>query len=130
MMNFIIIFYIMLVVFQVKHFLCDFVLQNKYMLQKSNEKGWFLPLLTHAISHAIGTAIIVALFSYFVGTTWQFAFMVIAIDLITHFIVDRFKVLASRGYTPADAEFWNWLGWDQLLHHLTHYLIIVLLFIL
>lgn len=129
-MNFILAFYIMLVLYQVKHFLCDYIFQGKYMLGKLNDKGWFLPLLSHASCHALGTSIIVAIFAYFIGTTWTIALSVIAIDLVTHFFIDRCKVLATRDYTPSDSEFWNWLGWDQLLHHLTHYLIIVMLFVL
>ncbi len=48
--------FILLCIFQIKFFICDYVLQNKYMLGKF-KSGWDFapPLLAHAGVHGIGT---------------------------------------------------------------------------
>lgn len=55
--------FILLIAFQIKHFLCDYPLQGKYMLGKFNKEDWKLPLAAHAGTHAIGTSVIASLIS-------------------------------------------------------------------
>lgn len=131
----------MLILFQLKHFVCDFPLQNSYMLGKFKEKGWFLPLLSHCVTHAGGTLLIL---TFFVQTTKEVLFLSL-FDLCAHFIMDRIKAspkmlgkyvsLTKRDFqegTPTKEQlhsnemFWYSLGFDQLVHHLTHYLIVYL----
>ncbi|EOR9073906.1 DUF3307 domain-containing protein [Escherichia coli] len=114
----------LLALFQIKHFLCDYIFQGKYMLGKFKEHGWFLPLTAHVAVHVLGTAIIIAIFACYIGTTWKVFFMLLAIDAVVHFVMDRVKVVGSKQHTPQDAEFWWWLGYDQMIHHFTHYVII------
>ena len=46
----------LMVVFQTKHFLCDYPLQNEYMLGKFKPgSDWVLPLGAHALVHALVT---------------------------------------------------------------------------
>lgn len=49
----------LLIAFQVKHFLADYPLQNRYMLGKFKD-GWafFWPLMAHAAVHGFGTFLI------------------------------------------------------------------------
>lgn len=122
-MNIIIVF-VLLVLFQIKHFLCDYIFQGKYMLGKFKDHGWFLPLLSHVLVHVLGTALIIAIYAFYIGTSWKAFFILIALDAVVHFTMDRIKVVASKQYTVQDKEFWWWLGYDQSLHHLTHYVII------
>ncbi len=109
--------FVLLVVFQLKHFICDFPLQGEYMLGKFKDKGWAIPLAAHCGVQAIGTFIIVSFFSF------PLAITLALLDFILHFIVDRIKAdkkLLGR-YQPAQPQFWWALGADQMTHHLINY---------
>ncbi len=157
--------FLLLALFQVKHFLADYVIQgiSPYMMGKFKE-GWdfFIPLIHHVIFHGLFTFLIL----------WNFTLNVqllvgcVFFDMTIHFIMDRLKagpkymgrwqslskteyLLASKlsRALPYDAHpdgkwitfnevlescdklhgnFWFWqsLGIDQAVHHLTHYAII------
>lgn len=113
--------FVLLIAFQIKHFVADYPLQGRYMLGKFKETGWILPLASHAAVHALFTFLIAAWFG--VGT----AILLALIDFSIHFIVDRAKVSFSKGVTPQQPKFWHLLGLDQMAHHLTHYAIILVL---
>lgn len=111
----------LMVAFQIKHFVCDFPLQNGYMLGKF--KGgfeWVGPLSAHASVHAIGTLLICCPFF-----GWGSIVPALA-DFAVHFIVDRIKASPTLGgrFKPSEKLFWWCLGADQMAHHLTHYAII------
>jgi len=143
----------LLLAYQIKHWVCDFPLQTEYMLGKFKEKGWALPLATHAWIHFLGTYLIASVFtgnSILAGKLALF-------DFVVHFTMDRikaspkllgrFEALSRRDYEGLmDVEkteghdprwpifkaevmrsnklFWWALGFDQMVHHLTHYAII------
>ena len=131
--------FILLVLFQLKHFIADFPLQTPYMLRKFLPgKELFLPLLAHAGLHASLTFVISLAIKP--GIALQLALF----DLVVHFIMDRVKagpkylgryktLTASEFPTATDKQkldnkyFWWSLGLDQAVHHLTHYVIIYLL---
>ncbi|ARB05978.1 hypothetical protein fHeYen901_205 [Yersinia phage fHe-Yen9-01] len=113
--------FILLIAFQIKHFLCDYPLQNEYMLKKINTSKWVLPLMSHALIHALGTFIIAIFFGF------PIALLVAAIDFICHFVIDRIKANSSRKTSISESKFWSYLGLDQAAHHLTHYTIIAIL---
>lgn len=155
--------YLLLLLFQVKHFLADYPLQGKYMLGKFKKyPDFILPLLAHCGVHAFFTFLI----SYFSTNSWLFSLNVALFDLSAHFVVDRikaspnmlgkFKALsksemlqimridkeimegyngcaenAHKRWTMEKSEklrsntyFWWALGWDQFMHHMTHYFIV------
>jgi len=115
---------VLILIFQVKHFLADYLLQGKYMLGKFKENGWELPLLAHSGVHMGLTYIILAHY-----LPWQYALGLATADLCIHFLIDRVKVLASAKYdSKVDKEFWWWLGADQMAHHVTHYAIVFITF--
>jgi hypothetical protein len=156
--------FILLVIFQIKHFLADYPLQGKYMLQKFKEKGWALPLAAHAGVHALFTLIIAGVCWKCAGLIWWFC-PIIAIpyalfDFTVHFTMDRIKaspkmmgrwkalsggeVKGVQEILSSDKEtlltkksakellqnntyFWWALGFVQMVHHLTHYIIILFL---
>jgi Protein of unknown function (DUF3307) len=104
---------IQFIAWQIKHFICDFPLQNNYMLGKFKPFPFYiLPLFQHSAVHAFGTAWLCALFN------WPLWF--IAFDLVTHFIIDRIKASPSLGgrWKPSDKYFWWALGADQMAHQL------------
>lgn len=111
----------LLIAFQVKHLIADFLLQKEYILRKSFVGIQFLlPLTLHCLIHAVLTLCIVL---YVNPLMWKLAFF----DFGAHFLMDRiksspkylgrFKDMSQKGY-------WNSLGFDQMVHHLTHYFIL------
>ena len=128
----------LLVVFQIKHFVCDFPLQTPYMLGKFKERGWLMPLAAHSGVHAFATFLICGFWN------WSVALALALVDFAVHFTMDRvkaspnmlgkFKALAASEFYSAtplgkrhNKYFWWSLGLDQSVHHLTHYAIIALL---
>ncbi len=132
--------WILLVAYQLKHFVADYLLQTHYMLGKFREKGWVLPLLAHVSVHAVFTATIAIAFG-----RMDIALQLALFDGFAHFVLDRIKAspslmgrwkpLSAIGYMTAykDGEtaklrsnqrFWWSIGVDQMVHHLTHYVCI------
>ena len=114
----------LLVLFQLKHFICDYPLQTQYMLGKMQATGWIQPLAAHAAVHSLATYIIAM---YFVGPFIAILFALA--DFIIHFTVDRIKASPKLGgrFNPSQPYFWWALGADQMVHHLTHYLFIAII---
>lgn len=111
------------IAFQVKHLICDYPLQNSYMLQKGKPfPHYILPLLTHASVHGWGTYIIVGVFT----RNLLIAACFLMADIACHFIVDRLKASPSLGgrWKPDKPYFWWMLGLDQYLHHMWHLFIV------
>lgn len=135
------IFYLLLlfvsfeVLFQLKHWVCDYPLQTEYMLEKA-KANWFLPLFSHSGVHALGTFILVfwGLTSFGVEhkVSLQLSLILGICDLVFHFIVDYFKAQPLNKWTPNNKLFWWLLGLDQLFHHLFNiiYTLIIVLTIL
>lgn len=114
--------FILLIIFQLKHFICDFPLQNAYMLGKMKETGWIIPLAAHAAVHSLATMLITLLFT----TNITLTLILGILDLVIHFCVDRLKASPKLGgrFNPTQPYFWWALGADQMAHHLTHYIFI------
>ena len=110
-------------VFRIKHFLCDWVLQTKSMATKKGltlQEGGYSALLSHTMIHAAGTLIITLIFCY---QLWWLSI----IDLIIHSIIDRTKARTEIHFSlqPKSKYFWWLLGFDQELHHLTHFVFVI-----
>lgn len=124
---------LLLFLFQIKHYICDYPLQGKYMLGKFHETDWKMPLLAHASVHMLGTIVVVTIYSIFFGISTfslvPFGMLLGCLDLWVHYGIDRWKVLASKQTNPSESKFWHLLGIDQMLHHFTHYIFIFLLVI-
>lgn len=115
--------FILLVAFQIKHFICDYPLQNSYMLGKMGRENWILPLLSHSGVHSLGTFIIVSFINI------KLAFLLALADLILHFTIDRLKASPNIGnrWGIDKPYFWWALGLDQMAHHLINYLFIFII---
>lgn len=113
--------FILLIIFQVKHFICDFPLQREYMLKKTTASWAFVPpLALHSGVHASFTLMILIWFN---PALWYFALY----DFAIHFVMDRIKSgpkYLGRFNDKDRPGFWNALGFDQMVHHLTHYSIV------
>ncbi len=112
---------VLLVLLNVKHMFSDYFLQNDWML---SGRATYLHLgrLAHAVIHAFGTAVVVALIG---GGVLVAIFLAVA-DLLIHFHVDwlKAKYSESRKLTPADTLFWRVAGADQFAHQLTYIMLI------
>ncbi len=115
--------FILLIAFQLKHFISDYPLQNAYMLGKLRATNWVLPLAAHAAVHATATFLIAIWFSL------HLAIILAITDFILHFTIDRLKASPNYGgrFKPDQPYFWWALGADQMAHHLTHYAFIFVL---
>lgn len=104
----------------IKHFICDFPLQTSPWMYENKGKYWHLGGIAHSAVHAVGTWLILY---YFIGANaWQFALL----DFVIHYHVDWLKIYCNKrfNYQPNHNGFWLLLGLDQLLHHLTYFLIV------
>jgi hypothetical protein len=143
--------FLLLISFQLKHFLADYPLQTGYMLGKFKRTGYLAPLLAHSLVHASLTFLIC-----WALVAWPWALGLSMLDLGIHFTMDRlkaspnllgrYKVLSAKELAVAAEDqkrgdkytwweerkrenkyFWWTLGFDQMVHHLTHYAIILAL---
>lgn len=146
--------FLLLVLYQVKHFLADYPLQGKYMLGKfKGGNDWIAPLLAHVGVHGIFTLVIGAWFLEPSQCGW--AYLIAFFDMCIHFSMDRIKAspeMMGRWKALSASEmrnilsyektigldkfkatlrnntyFWWALGFDQMVHHLTHYCCIYLM---
>ncbi len=117
-------FFILLIVFQIKHFLSDFPLQFNYMLNKrSAGRDFIVPLALHSLVHASMTLAIVCFFSF---SLWWLAIL----DFIVHFTIDRIKSgpkYMGRYSNINGKSYWVVFGLDQMAHHFTNYAIIIII---
>lgn len=109
--------FILVIIFQLKHFIADFPLQSSYMLMKQRaDWSFFTPLLVHSLVHATMTLAIVL---WFAPSLWWLSL----VDLTVHFVLDRIKAgpkYLGRFNDIHKKSFWFFFGLDQMLHHLTH----------
>lgn len=145
----------LLVVYQLKHFLADYIFQTEYMLGKFKTGwDWVKPLAAHCLVHGLFTWLIV----YACTLDPIKAYHLFYVDFIVHFIMDRIKAgprwlgrfkpvtafeyhdykhflkypdpnanldeTECRKALRSNKLFWWSLGFDQMIHHLTHYYII------
>jgi hypothetical protein len=105
----------LLVAFQVKHLVADFLLQTKWTIGKEQANDWLAPLMAHAGGHAVITMLV----ALWVNPAFWWLGIV---DLVVHAAIDRGKALATRALGAQEGEqaWWRLFGIDQMLHHLTH----------
>lgn len=107
----------LLVLFQLKHLVADFVLQNSYILENRRHYGHPGGLL-HAALHVAGSALAFAA----VGGAPTVVAVILVVEGLVHYHIDWAKdsYTHARGLTPRDGAFWRAIGLDQCLHHLTY----------
>jgi hypothetical protein len=137
--------FLLLVIYQIKHWIADYPLQSDYMMGKF-KPGWgfFWPLAAHAYIHG---ALTLCISLAFVPSNPTLGFKLLAFDFVVHFCMDRLKAgpkymgrwkpLGPQEYATLAPSagvnsyarklllenwlFWISLGADQMVHHLTHY---------
>jgi hypothetical protein len=106
-----------LLIFQIKHFLCDFVLQTSNQVRN---KGHYLHMggITHAGLHMLGSipALLVLTRAPVVISALLLG------EFLIHYHTDWLKVQVDRALRLNDTNtlYWTIFGSDQLIHQLTY----------
>lgn len=109
----------------IKHAYVDFFIQTDEEVASKGKYGDQLGLW-HSVKHGIGTLMVLLLSSISILDSLLLA----VLDSAMHYHIDWAKININNkyNYTPADAEFWKWIGVDQMLHAFTYLLIVWNLF--
>lgn len=114
----------LVLLFTIKHFVVDYVLQRKYQYLNKGIYGHPGGLL-HAGLHCVGT--VLCLF----GSTNLLAMVLLGLlDGMIHYHVDwaKYNINKRMNWSPTTHDqYWILLGLDQFLHTLTYILIIWLI---
>lgn len=111
--------------FQLKHYLFDYLFQTGYQLRNKGIYGHPGGIL-HAGLHALGSIPPLLVFS---PPQWMIGALVLG-EFLLHYHIDWCKeqIVKRNGWTSKDFGFWQALGTDQMLHHLTYGAMLVILF--
>ena len=103
--------------FQLKHCLFDFTFQTGYQLRNKGTYGHPGGIL-HAGLHALGSIPAILILA---PPHWLLAAL-IGGEFLVHYHVDWTKeqIVKKHGWTSANYGFWQALGIDQMIHHLTY----------
>ena len=113
-----------LVLFEVKHVLCDFVLQTQRQLRNKASYGSRGGLI-HAGLHGIASLPAILLLNHSVPLVPA----IVAGEFAAHYHVDWLKaaIIRARGLSPDDRLYRIVFGVDQFLHQMTYVIILALL---
>lgn len=106
-----------------KHFVCDFLLQSDYQLEKKGIYG-HPGGLTHASIHSLGTLPVFLI----LNTAPVRAVALVVAEWLIHYHCDWTKEQVLRHYrwTRNDRAYWNVFGLDQMVHYLSYLGIVVM----
>jgi hypothetical protein len=106
-----------LVCFQVKHFVADYLLQTSWILRGKGDMhspGGY----AHAGLHAIGSLPVLAI----AGLGLIPIIVLAAAEFVVHYVIDfgKAKLSAQTHCGPTTRLYWAMHGGDQMLHQLTY----------
>ena len=106
-----------LLALELKHFLCDFVLQTEYQVRTKGIYGHFGGFI-HSGLHIVAT--IPALL--ILGASIKAMAIVLAVEFAIHYHADWMKIAIDRRtrWGMDDQRYWILFGVDQLIHQLTY----------
>ena len=109
---------LLLTLFQVKHYLSDFVFQTYAQTVHKGKYG--NPIgISHSLDHIVASAIILWIYSFFYPVTILNIVYITILEGIIHYHIDWIKVKYGSKDTHSSL-FWNQFGLDQLAHQLTY----------
>jgi hypothetical protein len=113
-----------LIVLEIKHFVCDYPLQTRYQLENKGTYGH-----PGGIIHSGIQAVFTMLAFLVVTPTLLLGAAIVIGEFILHYHIDWTKenIVKHMGWTSKNREFWWAIGVDQLAHHLTYVLIAAIL---
>jgi len=108
---------ILVMLFQCKHAIADFLLQSRYILANRHRYGHPGGLL-HVLFHLIGSAAVFLLF----GTGASTLFLLLIFEGLFHYHLDWAKdnYVRRADLKSTDYMYWVAIGIDQALHHLSY----------
>jgi hypothetical protein len=123
----------MLLYFFIKHFVVDFLIQNRFPWMWLN-KGKFGHGggLVHSLTHVLSTLpllgfLVVYLTPIIQDVNWlRLMWYSLAFEFVTHYLMDysKVKICQRRGWKAHTSPyFWDMLGLDQLVHYATYWII-------
>jgi hypothetical protein len=106
-----------LLALELKHFLCDFVLQTEYQVRTKGIYG-HLGGFIHSGLHILGTIPALLIF----GASPKAIAIILAVEFVVHYHTDWMKIAIDRVYHWGidDQRYWILFGVDQLIHQLTY----------
>lgn len=114
----------------IKHFICDFPLQNivnNWIIKSKGHRDfdiWFRPLLVHSMIHGLFSLLTMTiLFAIFARSEFSLNIILVGVvEIFVHLVIDRIKAHPELGgrFSPDQIYFWWALGLDQLAHFLTY----------
>ena len=106
-----------LALFELKHFVCDFVIQTTYLYRNKGIYGHRAGFI-HAGLHAGGSLPAILLLSRDPGIIAA----ILAVEFLIHYHVDWLKLHIDKRYRLGinQSLYWAVFGADQLLHQLTY----------
>lgn len=120
--------FVLLCLFLLKHLVIDFFVQNRFPYMWMNKHRIFHPGgWLHAGSHGVGTL----LMFWMIDFPFGIGFLLSLFETVTHFSIDCAKMRIGSYFgwkANTSPYFWDLLGLDQFLHHLTYMVMVVLMF--
>ncbi len=106
-----------LALFQIKHFLCDFVFQTQNQVRAKAIYG-HLGGLGHAGLHAVLSVPALLVLTRSLPAIAAVMF----VEFVVHYHVDwaKARLDSSQGWTIEDARYWIAFGTDQFIHQMTY----------
>ncbi len=127
------------IAFRIKHFICDFLLQNLdfdvtlfsktihfrtnwLLLKECPDRVGVKALIVHSLIHGLGTFLIMLLMA---PSFWWLSL----VDFLIHMTIDKIKgaLKYKNDWGFTDKAFWISLGLDQEAHNFTHLAFIVII---
>lgn len=113
-----------LVLFQIKHFLVDYLWQTQDQLDNKGSYGNLIGI-SHSVFHGIGTQLCLA--PFLLPSSFPIWVGLTLFDIIAHYHIDWTK-MHYGSHDKESQSFWIHIGLDQLAHQLTYLVIILVTF--
>ncbi len=109
---------LLLIVLLVCHYLADFCLTMPVMIRAKADGRNLWPIALHATIHAVLIGLCLLVF----GVVWQLLLVLMATELVSHFVIDVLKAQISTRFPywsdNRHKPYWILYGFDQLLHQI------------
>jgi hypothetical protein len=106
------------------HWFADFILQTRHMATRKSSSNYYLTM--HVLIYSFATIVLWILFFLAVEIPMSrlTVFGAMGITFVTHWLTDYITSRYTTKYFLAkkDKEFYNMIGFDQLIHALTLFL--------
>lgn len=116
---------LLLILFQIKHYLGDFQFQTAWIARNKGRYG-HLAGIVHAGVHGILSLPILLWFAL----PWNFALGLVLAEVALHYHIDwsKARLVRIEDLTEIDPRFWYYLGLDQAAHQLTYIALFAVVF--